>query len=207
MVRETPRLVSMAALFTSVGMSVAGIPSALADVAPTSETGPPEMVKPTFYEVGAPSFVTPVGSQDPATGTPTSPGGDGDVGTGSIGFVATDYNQYLGQAVGSGQCVALVQAADPSVGLTATWRQGDAVQGNASLSPGTVIATFDQNGRYANATDGSSHAAIYLGQNAQGIQVEDQWAGHAASIRTIYWNNPAGVGADTGTAFHVVTHA
>ena len=103
--------------------------------------------------------------------------------------------------------MALVQAADPSVGLTATWHQGDSVQGNTALAPGTVIATFNQNGQYANATDGSSHAAIYLGQNAQGIQVEDQWAGHAASTRTISWSNPSGVGADTGSQFHVVTHS
>jgi hypothetical protein len=69
--------------------------------------------------------------------------------------------------------VALVQAADSSVGLTATWTQGSAVHGNTSLQPGTVIATIASNGTYTNSTDGSSHAAIYLGQNAQGIQVED----------------------------------
>ncbi len=119
--------------------------------------------------------------------------------------VSTNASQYLGQNVGTGQCVALVQAADPNVGLTKTWTQGDAVQGNTSIQPGTAIATFDGSGHYANATDGSSHAAIYLGQNAQGIQVEDQWLGQPAHTRTISWNNTTGA-ANTGTAFHVVSH-
>ncbi len=191
------------------------VTTAEADVWPSTTSGVPQMVTPQFLETGVPAFTTPEGGQNPAAGvtTPVSGTGAGDQGgfggTGSTGpgFVATSFSQYLGQAVGTGQCVALVQAADPSVGLTATWHQGDSVQGNTALAPGTVIATFNQNGQYANATDGSSHAAIYLGQNAQGIQVEDQWAGHAASTRTISWSNPSGVGADTGSQFHVVTHS
>ena len=119
--------------------------------------------------------------------------------------VSTGYDQYLGQKVGSGQCVALVQAADPNVGLTRTWTQGQQVMGNTDIKPGTAIATFDGSGRYANATDGSSHAAIYLGQNAQDIQVEDQWLGQAAHTRTIPWNNTTGA-ANTGSAFYVVSH-
>jgi hypothetical protein len=91
--------------------------------------------------------------------------------------------------------------------LTATWAQGAAVQGNTSLQPGTAIATFNANGQYANATNGSSHAAIYLGQNAQGIQVEDQWSNQPASIRTIPWNNPTGTAANTGSSFYVINHA
>lgn len=125
-------------------------------------------------------------------------------GTSGAGLAA-GYDQYLGQSVGTGQCVALVQAVDPSVGLTRTWAQGDAVQGNTSLAVGTPIATFDGSGNYANALDGSSHAAIYLGQNEQGIQVEDQWAGQPASVRTIRWsgNNAS----NSGSAFHVITKA
>ena len=120
--------------------------------------------------------------------------------------VATGYEQYLGQSVGSGQCVALVQQADSSVGLTATWTQGAQVVGNTDLAPGTAIATFDGSGRYANATDGSSHAAIYLGQDAAGsIQVQDQWLGHPASVRTIRasGNNQA----NSASAFYVIGHA
>lgn len=121
------------------------------------------------------------------------------------GSVAAGFERFLGQSVGSGQCVALVQAADPNVGLTRTWTQGAQVMGNTELKPGTAIATFDGSGRYANATDGSSHAAIYLGQNAQGIQVQDQWAGQPSQVRTIRWNS-GGTASNTGSAFHVVSH-
>jgi len=184
-----------------------------ADVWPQVSSGVPQQVIPQYHEVGAPTFVMPQGSQ---TATLQGAAGGQDPGTtagigpvSSPGFVASSFTQYLGQSVGSGQCVALVQATDPSVGLTATWAQGAAVQGNTSLQPGTAIATFNSNGQYANATDGSSHAAIYLGQNADGIQVEDQWVGHPASFRTIYWNGASGSGgtaANTGISYHVVSH-
>ena len=120
------------------------------------------------------------------------------------GLMAAELSQYLGRSAGSGQCVALVQSANPGIGPTRTWRCGAPVQGNMELRPGTAIATFNSADRYANAMDGSSHAAIYLGQNERGIQVMDQWAGSAAAVRTIPWSNPSGVAANTGTAFHVV---
>ena len=121
--------------------------------------------------------------------------------------VATDYARYIGRSAGSRQCVALVQATNPSIGLTRTWKCGAAVRGNTDLAPGTAIATFDGAARYANALDGSSHAAIYLGQNERGIQVMDQWAGSTAAVRTIPWTNPSGKAANTGSAFHVVRSA
>ena len=117
------------------------------------------------------------------------------------------FGQFVGRSVGSGQCVALVRANTPAIGATANWVRGEAVQGNTSLPPGTAIATFTPSGRYANAVDGSSHAAIYLGQNAQGMQVLDQWAGSVAAVRTIAWNNPGAVAANTGSAFYVVRPA
>lgn len=120
-------------------------------------------------------------------------------------LIGSGYERFLGQSVGTGQCVALLQAADPNVGLTRTWTQGAQVMGNADLKPGTAIATFDGSGRYANATDGSSHAAIYLGQNERGMQVQDQWLGHAASVRTIPWSNTSGA-SNTGSQFYVVSH-
>ena len=187
-------------------------PSAWADVSPVTSTGVPAMVVPQSIETGAPSFTSPNGStmfsgstgsttSDPTTSDPTSS-------SGGAGSVATNYSQYLSQSVGTGQCVALVQAADSSIGLTATWTQGSAVQGNTSLQPGTVIATFGSNDTYTNSTDGSSHAAIYLGQNAQGIQVEDQWVGHPASVRTIAWSSTtSSYAANNGSAFYVVSHA
>ena len=191
-----------------VAVMVAG-GSALADVQPVvQEGGPPKLPVPTYQETGLPDFTMPVGRATFPDGTPApetsdpSPSGSGATGSGSV---AQGWDSFVGQSVGSGQCVALVQAADPGVGLTRTWVQGAQVQGNTSLVPGTVIATFNGQGQYANATDGSSHAAIYLGQNAQGIQVLDQWAGSPAAYRTIRWSGVTA--ANTGSSFHVVNHA
>jgi len=94
-----------------------------------------------------------------------------------MAYLSNNPRGFLGRSVGSGQCVAYVQAAAhaPSTSL---WRRGSLVQGNEDLAPGTVIATFDPNGRYGNHTDGRSHAAIYLGQDKTGIRVLDQWVSH-----------------------------
>lgn len=48
----------------------------------------------------------------------------------------------------------------------------------------------------------SGHAAIYISQNGDGIQVWDQWVGHPVSQRTIRWN---GSGISTnGDSFYVI---
>ena len=52
--------------------------------------------------------------------------------------------------------------------------QGAKVKGNQSIRPGTAIATFNSHGLYANNSTGN-HAAIYIGQDAYGIWVYDQW--------------------------------
>ncbi|HZV66120.1 MAG TPA: BPSL0067 family protein [Telluria sp.] len=88
-------------------------------------------------------------------------------------YIAANPKKFLDSSVGSGQCVAFVQAA-VQVGHTSTWGRGARVQGLV-LPIGTAIATFGDNKRYENDTHGSSHAAIYLGQTAIGIQVLDQW--------------------------------
>lgn len=123
------------------------------------------------------------------------------------GFVASGYERFIGRSAGSGQCVALVQAAQPDLGLTRGWAAGAPVRGDTGLAPGTVIATFDGSGRYANATDGTSHAAIYLGQDERGIRVLDQWAGSAAAVRTIPWSNPGGTAVNTAGNYRVVVRA
>jgi hypothetical protein len=79
----------------------------------------------------------------------------------------------LGQWVGAdpyyGQCVSYVKAVTPGLPQTSLWNKGDLAKGNASLEAGTVIATFDADGRYF------GHAAIYESQDADGINVIDQW--------------------------------
>ncbi len=108
--------------------------------------------------------------------------------------------------VGTGQCVALVQAwaGAPSTGL---WSQGIKVKGNdALLTKGTVIATFEH-GHYTNIP-GQSHAAIDLGQNQFGIRVIDQWnnkhGAHPPQERTIRFHGGHGSPSDDGDAFYVV---
>ena len=116
------------------------------------------------------------------------------------------YTSYLGQSVGSGQCVALVQAAS-GAGTTSTWVPGTSVT-SGTLQPGTVIATFGSDGTYQNIS-GQSHAAIFLGYqydqngNVTGIQVQDQWSGQPCGTRVI----PYGTGTpESGENFVAVTH-
>ena len=110
-----------------------------------------------------------------------------------------------GQLVGNGQCVTFVHAVVPTPPAS-MWRSGARVKGNMMLKPGTVIATFDADGRYGNHLDGRSHAAIYLGQNSIGIQVLDQWKGHLAQPvheRTIRFKAGHGNRVDDGDQFNV----
>lgn len=82
--------------------------------------------------------------------------------------------------LGDGNCVALVQALT-KVGHTSTWRPGERVLDAIAITPGTVIATFED-GRYPNRAKGN-HAALYLysGPRSQKtgkpqyIVVMDQW--------------------------------
>jgi Transglycosylase SLT domain len=110
-------------------------------------------------------------------------------------------------SVGSGQCVALVQQA-AGVGHTSTWHAGEKVLGNPNIKPGTPIAVFDEDGKYGNHTDGTSHAAIYLGPSTAkpgGIRVYDQWKGQAAHIRDI---GPTGSKlVNNATAFRVIQNS
>lgn len=110
------------------------------------------------------------------------------------------------QLVGNGQCVALVHAVTV-IPPTGAWRQGDQVQDNNNLAPGTIIATFDSNGRYGNHTDGTSHAAIFLRPIDGGIVVLDQWNGRTKQPphqRTIRFKNGVGLRVDDGSQYHVV---
>ncbi|WP_458021615.1 BPSL0067 family protein [Kosakonia sp. BK9b] len=94
-----------------------------------------------------------------------------------MAYIAATPRAYIGQSVGSGQCVAFTQKA-ANMPRTVNWKRGALVKGNMNIAPGTAIATFDDNGQYGNHSDGRSHAAIYMGQDSTGIQVLDQWVGH-----------------------------
>ncbi len=126
-------------------------------------------------------------------------------------YVASKPDTYLGTSVGSGQCVPLVEAATGAPS-DATWLKGEQVKAATDIAAGTAIATFDDNGRYGNHTNGSSHAAIYMGQTADGIEVIDQWSHtengkkkvQMAHRRLIRFKGGVGHKSDDGDAFYVV---
>jgi len=105
-----------------------------------------------------------------ATNTATDASAGGTVASiaSQAAYIATNSDHWAGQSsVGTGKCVPLVQQATGAPHST-QWRPGEQVQGSTNIPRGTAIAIFDQNGRYI------GHAAIYLGQDAQGIHVIDQ---------------------------------
>lgn len=120
-----------------------------------------------------------------------------------MSYIARDLeHRSKSSAVGSGQCVALVQhwAGAPT---TATWQQGIKVKGNGSIiSRGTVIATM-VDGHYPNHAHGN-HAAIFLSEDANGIRVLDQWSGHSPSERVIHYRGGQGSASNDGDMFYVV---
>jgi hypothetical protein len=91
-----------------------------------------------------------------------------------MAYVYAQVDDLEGTAkVGSKQCVALLQH---YAGLPATgaWQEGRKVIGDMSVAKGTAIATF-VDGRYKSLPTGN-HAAFFIGQDASGMWVMDQWA-------------------------------
>jgi len=85
------------------------------------------------------------------------------------------------------QCVSFLKATIPALAgkTTRMWVKGDDVNQGTALDAGTAIATF-VNGEYPQNATG--HAAVYLGQDGNGIQVLDQWASQGKVLkRTIRW--------------------
>lgn len=74
---------------------------------------------------------------------------------------------------GNFECVALVQQT-AGIPHTTTWKKGKKVLecAPAEIRVGTVIATFDENGRYPQT---ARHAALYESHDNSGIFVVDQW--------------------------------
>ncbi|MDZ5648963.1 BPSL0067 family protein [Nitrospirillum sp. BR 11828] len=74
------------------------------------------------------------------------------------------------------QCVSLVRSLTNGLAKSGNWREGEKLTPDVikTLKPGTVIATFDSNGRYGNRAKGN-HAAIFLGATGKGIWVLEQY--------------------------------
>ena len=121
-------------------------------------------------------------------------------------YVAPHPESYKGKVVGDGQCVAFVKASSDAP-QTAQWHRGSKAKGSAEIEKGTAVATFDSNGHYTNSTDGTSHAAIYVGQDVIGLQVWDQWLGQPIHERTIRFRNgaPGTKPVNDGDAFYIIT--
>jgi hypothetical protein len=122
-----------------------------------------------------------------------------------MSWVASNPEAYKGQAVGNGQCVAFVETAAQTP-RTADWKRGVLVRGN-DVPRGTAIATFDDDGTYGNHTDGTSHAAILVAEQDDGLLVWDQWKNHPVSQRTIHFRNGAGDPVNDGDQFYVIEQA
>lgn len=116
-------------------------------------------------------------------------------------FIARDPERALGTVVGDGHCIAYVRSVSDAP-QTALWRQGAAIDARTPVH--AIIATFDRQGRYANALDGSSHAAVFLTRHAQGIDVLDQWVGQAVHRRTIRFRQGQGNAANDADRFRMV---
>ncbi|MCB0123646.1 MAG: WXG100 family type VII secretion target [Caldilineaceae bacterium] len=107
-----------------------------------------------------------------------------------------DLKKYYGKANGNGQCAGLAQnhfnssRSAQSIGAVKSWRAGAKLSTHPALTPGTVIATFDANGRYPNKSHGN-HVAIFLDYQRDssgkitGIKVLDQWSGRPAGERVL----------------------
>ncbi len=88
---------------------------------------------------------------------------------------------------GNHECVEFVQQAAGAT-KTTTWTKGINVMESkiGDIAKGTVIATFDSNGKYPTEF-GKRHAAVYLSHSDNGIKVYDQWNGQGmVKERTIH---------------------
>lgn len=118
-------------------------------------------------------------------------------------YVCQNPSLYEGKVIGTGQCVAFIQACAHAP-TTATWRQGVKVKTAdlATIASGTAIATF-VDGHYPNHAHGN-HAAIYISHDSEGIQVWDQWSGQSVHRRTIHYKGGHGSASNDGDQFYVI---
>jgi hypothetical protein len=135
---------------------------------------------------------------------PNPPNARLDSGLAGKSYTCPKPQNWQTKSVGNGQCVAFVQQA-AGVPNTSQWKEGQKVRGS-TIAKGTAIATF-QGGVYPNKKTGN-HAAIYDGQDKNGIWVWDQWksktATHLVQRRYIPFRGGKGSPSNDGDAFSVI---
>jgi hypothetical protein len=96
--------------------------------------------------------------------------------------------------------VSYVKRVCPSLPATASWKKGVQVKGGKNLLAGTVIATFNAANKY------EGHAAIYVSQTNDGINVYDQYrtppTPKPVGPRLLRWG--AAGNSNNGDRFYVV---
>jgi hypothetical protein len=120
-------------------------------------------------------------------------------------WVASDPYAKLGTIVDNGQCMRHVQVV-AGVPHSSALRRGARVR-FTELPRGTTIATFNSVGRYANATDGSSHICFFISKEPDGLRVVDQWVGReppGVQERVIRYKGGIGKPVDDGDAYCIV---
>jgi hypothetical protein len=117
-----------------------------------------------------------------------------------MSYKCNDPKQYVGQTIGNGQCVVFIQQVT-SAPHTSQWKEGIKVYGSTNIPYGTAIATF-QDGKYPNNSTGN-HAAIYLDQSLNCINVIDQWTGQPVHERQIQFRGE-GKPSNDGMAYSVI---
>jgi hypothetical protein len=111
--------------------------------------------------------------------------------------------------VSTGSCASLVMYFT-RVGVAALWKEGDHVRDNKTIKRGTAIATF-VDGKYPN-NEHDNHAALYVSQDAGGIQVLDQWSSKKTiTTRTMSFQGKAKDGtyidpSNNGDAMSIIEH-
>lgn len=75
-------------------------------------------------------------------------------------------------AKGNAECALLVQELTGAP-ITTAWKRGTLVKGG-NVVTGTAIATFKTDGTY-DGKSGVCHAAIFIKETADGLEVWDQW--------------------------------
>jgi hypothetical protein len=118
-------------------------------------------------------------------------------------WIAADTHKGLGDVVGSGHCMALVQV-HHGMPHSSALRRGERVRDMVDPPRGLVIATFNDAGRYPNAMDGSSHICIFLEKRPEGLRVVDQYIPKPVGERTIRYKAGLGKPVDDGDAYFAV---